>query len=543
MSLKLSFRQIVDRANRRMPVRTAAIVLAATTVISALLGIYRDRLLNANYLDTYPTGLDAYTAAFVIPDFIYLFLITGALSVTFIPVLNQRLANNNKKAAWEMSSSLLNFFAIITLVASILIMIFAEPLIHYVVGPGLDEASRALAVSMTRIISINPFLFGIATVLANIQQAVGRFAFYAFSPVLYNLGIIIGIVWFTGGINIFGWQIFDGGIIGVALGVVLGAVLQFLFCLIGLFGLGFDYRFKINWRSRGFRKVLSLLPARSADQGLDYVNSMVEINLASHFQAGAIRSYQQALSLERMPTHLIGVALSTAYFPTLTEDLATGNEAKFRSDFRRAIRYVFWLSLPVAVITFFARGFVVQFIKVGGDQLIADILAILVISLLCSSIFYTIVRGFYAHQDTKTPFLVSLFAIGINIALAVFFSLVLDLGPYGLAFAHSIGSALELIILMIILSRRFAGIFDKTFRHALYKMFFAAAICGVVTYFFVRTFPFLASETSFFMTFPKFFLIASVGLLTYALVSVALGLSEISPIKNRIIKFFKGGPK
>ncbi len=269
------FQSTVARANRKLPLQLAAALLAGSTLLSSVLGLIRDRQLNGLYYDTYPTGIDAYTVAFTIPDFMFFILVSGALSVTFIPVFNQRLAAGNRKSAWELSTSLVNMMALVTLVASILIMIFAEPLVHYVVGPGLDEASRALAVSMMRVIAINPFLFAVATVIASMQQAIGRFTFFALAPTVYNIGIIIGTVFFTNGINIFGWQVFDGGIMGVALGVVLGSIMQLLVSSIGLFGMGFDYRFKIYWKNKGFRKVLGLLPARSLDQGIDYVNSIV----------------------------------------------------------------------------------------------------------------------------------------------------------------------------------------------------------------------------------------------------------------------------
>src|SRR5690606_10154278 len=126
--------------------------------------------------------------AFTVPDFMFFILVSGALSVSFIPVFTQRIAGGNKRSAWELSTSILNLMAIVTLVASILIIIFAEQLVQYVVGPGLNESSRALAVSMMRVIAINPFLFAISTVIASIQQAVGRFAFFALAPTVYNIG-------------------------------------------------------------------------------------------------------------------------------------------------------------------------------------------------------------------------------------------------------------------------------------------------------------------------------------------------------------------
>jgi putative peptidoglycan lipid II flippase len=129
MAARTKVRDFVNKTNCRLTVRWAAILLSASTLLSSLLGLYRDRLLNGLYLDSYPVGIDAYTVAFTIPDFMFFILVSGALSVTFIPVFNQRLAKGNKKSAWELSSSLINFMALITLVTSVLIIIFAEPLV------------------------------------------------------------------------------------------------------------------------------------------------------------------------------------------------------------------------------------------------------------------------------------------------------------------------------------------------------------------------------------------------------------------------------
>lgn len=530
------FSSVVALANRRLSVKSAAIILASSTLLSALLGIFRDRLLNSYYLDTYPTGIDAYTAAFTIPDFMFLILTSGALAVSFIPVFNQRLAGGNKKSAWELSSSLLNLMAIITLIASVLIMIFAEPLVRYVVGPGLDESGTILAINMMRVIAINPFLFSISTILSSIQQALGRFVFYALAPAIYNVGILVGIVWFTGGINLFGWQIFDGGIMGVALGVVFGAVLQLLVSLIGLVGLGFDYEFKINRKNQGFRTVLKLLPARSLDQGIDYVNTLVTTNLSSRMGAGALRCYQQAYSLSTMPVNLIGVAISTAFFPKLTEEVGDGQENRFRHTFRTALSTIIWIALPVVIIAFFARGYVVSFIKNGGDPLIASILATLIVSIFAQSVFQLATRGFYAQQDTKTPFRVSIFAIGLTILLAILFS-ILGFGPEGLGYAQSIGSMLEVSILLSLLQKRSnRKLLDRDFWRGIGKTTFAAIIAGCVAYSMTKFFPLLATDDSIFVTLPKFILITAASLIAYLVAGYFLGVAQVQPIIERIKK-------
>lgn len=526
-------RSAVARANIKLTVQHAATLLAASMLTSSLLGFFRDRLLNGTYYKTYPIGIDAYRVAFTIPDFMFFILVSGALSVTFIPVFNQRLASGNKKSAWELSSSLINMMALATLVASVLIIIFADPLVRYVVGPGLDESGRSLAVSMMRVIAVNPFLFAVATVIASMQQAVGRFTFYALAPMIYNIGIIIGVVFFTGGINIFGWQVFEGGIMGVALGVVLGSIMQLIVSSVGLMGLGFDYRFKIYWKNKGFRRVLRLLPPRSLDQGADYLNGIVEMNLASRMAAGTVNAYQQATTLHLAPINLIGVAISTAAFPKMTERLGQGRPDLFKKELQAVLRVIIWLSLPVAVITFFTRGYLVNFILNGGDPLMAGLLGALVVAILFRSIYYIAARSFYAQQDTKTPLYISIFAIALNIALAVWFTMSLGMGAYGLAWAQSIVALVEVMVLFLVMSRRIKGLFDLVFMHAVWRMASATGFMALVSYAMVQLLPLTIHDKSIVTTLPKFVVIVFVSFVAYVLFSRMLRLSEANPIIAR----------
>jgi len=539
----VNFRKTLSKLNGRLPLKLAAALLAGSSLIASLLGILRDRIFNSTYYLTYPTGADAYTVAFSVPDFMFIILVSGALSVSFIPVFNQRLLSGNKKSAWELSTSIINLMALATLIASILIIIFAEPLVRYVVGPGLDESSRSLAVSMMRVIAVSPFLFAVATVITSMQQAVGRFAFFALAPAIYNVGIIIGLLFFTNGINIFGWQIFDGGIMGVALGVVLGAILQLIVSTLGLFGMGFDYRFKIFWKNKGFRRVLRLLPPRSLDQGIDYVNSIVETNLASRMVAGSVRAYQQVTSLTYVPINLIGVAISTAAFPKMTERLAQGRPDLFKSELQTVLRVIIWLALPVTVIAVFGRGYIVNFIVNGGDPYMASILAILALSILFRSVYFISARSFYAHQDTKTPLYISLFTIGLNITLAVWFTLGLGMGVHGLAWAAVIVSATEVSILFFVMSRRIPGLFDMIFISAVMRMASAAGFTALITYIALSFLPLTADDQSFWATFPKFALVAAIAGLSYLLFSWLFKLPEVYPVLTRIQKILFKAPK
>lgn len=531
---KSKFRSVVSLANIQLSVKTAAIVLASSTLVSALLGIFRDRWLNSMYYDTYPAGLDAYTAAFTVPDFLYFIITSGALAVTFIPVFNQRLVAGNKKSAWELSTSTLNFLALISFIASIFIMIFADPLVRYIVAPGLNEQSMPLAINMMRVIAINPFLFSISTVLSSMQQAVKRFVFYAIAPALYNVGIIVGILVFTNGINIFGWQIFEGGIMGVAIGVVFGALLQLFASIIGMVGIGFQYNFKIYWKNQGFRTVLKLLPTRSADQSIDYVMSILNTNLASRMGEQAIRAYQQAASLKSMPVNLIGVAISTAFFPKLSEDAASEDIEKFTDTFKQSLSTIVWISLPVAIIAFFIRGYVVNFIKNGGDPKIASVLGSFVVAIFFQSVFHIASRGFYARQNTKIPLILSVVSFAVQLVFALIFS-ASGFGPEGLAYALSISALVEVSLLLIILNKQMKGkIFDKTMISSLTRILIASAIAGMASYAMTKIMPLRAADNSFLSTFPKFCVICAVSLLVYIGACVALKIEEVRPVIDKV---------
>lgn len=534
-------RSAVLKVNKRLTIQLAAALLAGSTLLSSALGLYRDRLLNGLYYEDYKVGIDAYTAAFSVPDFMFFILVSGALSVTFVPVFNQRISTGNKKSAWQLSSSLINFMALITLVTSVLIIIFADPLLRYIIAPGLSESGMALAVSMMRVIAVNPFLFAIATVIASIQQAVGRFAFFALAPTIYNVGIIIGALFFTSGITIFGVQIFEGGIMGVALGVVLGSIMQLLVSAVGLVGLGFDYEFKIYWKNKGFRKVLSLLPARSFDQGMDYAVGLVEMNLASRMTEGTLRAYQQASALHLMPINLIGVAISTAAFPEMTERLGQNRPDLFRNELQTVLRVIIWIAMPVAMITFFTRAYLVNFINNGGDMLMSTLLGILVVAILFRSIYHIAARSFYAQQDTKTPLYISFVAISLNILLAVWFTFTLKLGAYGLAAAQSIVAVVEVMILFAVMSRRIPGLFGRDFWSAVARMTSATGLMALVTYALVATMPLGADDNSFFASFPKFALIALTSAVVYVAASQVLALKEAKPVIKRVTRLLFGG--
>lgn len=296
----------------------------------------------------------------------------------------------------------------------------------------------------------------------------------------------------------------------------------------------------MNLRSIGATKVSAPCsncspPGRSTKASIILIPSSLPTFLRAWAQAHSVPTTKPTVS-PKCPSISSALLFRQLFFPQLTEEVGTGQEAKFRQTFRIALSTIIWIAMPVAIIAFFARGYVVSFIKNGGDPLISSVLATLIISIFAHSVFHIAARGFYARQDTKTPFIVSIIAIGLTILLAVLFT-ILGCGPEGLGWAQSIGALAEVCILLSLLQKRSdQKLLDQGFWRNFTKIIFATIITGCVTYSMTKFFPLMASDDSFFNIFPKFCLITLASLIAYITAGYFLGLEQIKPITALIKK-------
>ncbi|HET7320487.1 MAG TPA: lipid II flippase MurJ, partial [Candidatus Saccharimonadales bacterium] len=184
-------------AKRRTSISKVALLLMGTALLGQVLGFLRTKLVNGNFQTTGPHSTDAYFAAFNIPDFFFFTLAAGALGVAFMPVLSDHLHKNDRKGVWELSTSLMNFLAIIMAIVGVIMFVFAKPLIRYVIAPHMAPEQIDTTATIMRFLAFNPLLFTISGVLTSVQQTMGRFFFFAIAPLFYNLSIIISAVIFS----------------------------------------------------------------------------------------------------------------------------------------------------------------------------------------------------------------------------------------------------------------------------------------------------------------------------------------------------------
>lgn len=514
--------RLLQKANKRISLGGAATLLIVTTLISQVLGLFRTMFVNGSFLPTGPQSTDAYFAAFKIPDFFFLTLAAGVLGIAFIPILAEHLQKSDRRGVWDLSSSLMNMMIIIMLGIGIFILIFAEQLMH-IVAPNLSPEQLHNATTIMRLVAFNPLLFTISGILTSVQQTFGRFFFFAVAPIIYNVSIIASIFIFRHNL----------GLIGLGIGALAGAILQLAIAGIGLIGLDFHYSFRIKF-TKDFRRILRALPARSIDQGIDSINSIVETNRARKLGDGYISYYENAFTLHTAPIMLIGTAISTAAFPRLAERLAQKRPDLFKRDFRMILQILVWLALPAAIVYYFCRGYLARIIFKAGAPEISLILGFLSIAIFFRIIYTLFSRYFYAHKDTLTPLLVSLFAIGLNIILAFTLARPSSYGASGLAIAQSIVAASEVALLFIVMVWRDPKIFDRAFWSNIGRTVSVSGFTMLAGFIMVQIIPLGAADKGFLTLGLKLAAITSVTIMVHISVSALFGLEQATTVLSRV---------
>lgn len=518
------------RTRKRISFGNAAVMLVGTSLFAQLLGFLRTKLINANFAilpaDS-PEHAGVYFAAFVLPDFFFFTIAAGALGVAFMPYLSDRLQKGDRRGLWSLSTSLLNYLSIVLFGVGVVMFIFADVLASWL-AHGYTPAQLENVAVMMRILALNPMIFTISGVVAAVQQVFGRFFFYAIAPVFYNVSIVISLFVFKDSL----------GVVGLAVGAVIGALLQLAVILVGTYGLGFHWQPKIRMRDGEFKYMLKQLPARSLDQGLDQVQNIVETNIASSRQLGgalAVSNYNNAYVLHTAPILLVGTAISTAFFPRMNARLSQGRPDLFRTEFLRTLRLLIWITLPLVVASFFARGYLARLIFSSNAPEISIIFGALCVAILFRVLFSLISRWFYSQKDTRTPLIVSIFVIALNVVLA--YSLSRHYGVQGLAIAQSIVAATEVFILSIIMLLRDPKLFDKPFLHGVVKIISVTGFSLIAGYIAVSYFPLGRNDVGPIVLGSKLMVIGGAVFITHLAVSLLFDLDEAKALISKARRF------
>jgi len=389
----------------------AAYVLGLFAFGSQLLALVRDRLLAHQF--GAGAELDLYYAAFRIPDLLYV-LFASTLSVyVLIPFVSSRIKGDDASEARVLLSQIFTGFVLVYTLLALLVFISA-PLFVPWLFPGLQSQSHELT-SVMRILLLQPLFLGISSLLGVITQLGHRFILYAISPLLYNIGIIIGI-------SVL-YPLF--GLNGLAYGVVLGAIGHMLVQvpLIRSGSLAFWFTTVISWST--LAQILKMSIPRAFTLALGQLTILALISLASVMETGSVSVFQFAFNLQSVPLAIIGASYSIAAFPYLSDLYAQKKMEAFGLHVISALRHIIFWSVPAIALLIVLRAHVVRVVLGSGafswadTRLTAAVLALLSLSLLAQAINLLIVRAFYAGGHTRAPLLVSLFGSIFSVVLCI----------------------------------------------------------------------------------------------------------------------------
>lgn len=471
----------------------AAYILAFFAFGSQLLAIVRDRLL----AHTFGAGgeLDLYYAAFRIPDFLFV-LFASVLSVyVLLPFVNRAMAQNSEVSGGAVISQVFSLFLVVFSAVAALIGITA-PLYITKLFPGFT-GDYATLVTLLRILLLQAFLLGISNLCGVVTQASHRFVLYAVSPLLYNIGIILGIVFF--------YPVF--GLTGLVWGVVFGAIGHLLVQL--PFVLRSDYRFFItttfDWKL--MRNILKVAIPRGLTLSVNQIVLLLLTGMATTMAVGSVSVFQFAFNLQSVPLAVIGMSYSVAAFPTLSRLLAEGKQAEFNNQLLTALRHIVFWSVPVIGLVVVLRAQIVRVLLGSGafdwadTRLTAAVLAIFILSLVAQAILLLLIRSFYAGGRTVLPLVVAvgsaLFSIVAAIVLMQAYSTHTGFQEFAqrlfrleqvagaevmvLAVAFALGQLVQVCILMVISTKIFSITYAPLIRLLLQSLT-AAFVGGLAAY-------------------------------------------------------------
>jgi len=495
----------------------AAILVGVASLMSRIIGMLRDRVF-AHY---YGAGnvMDSYYAAFKIPDLVYSLLIIGALSAGFIPVFIE-VMKKNKEESWDVVNGIVNIIGVLLVILSGIAM-WQTPAIIQWLTPGFSGEKLELTVSLTRVMFVSPILLGLSSIFGSVLQSYKAFAIYSLTPIMYNMGIIIGAIFL---VPIF-------GTIGLAYGVVLGASLHLLIQLPAVITYGYHYRPTFQLKNKSVRTIGRLMIPRMMGAAANQVNVIAITVIASTIGAGSLSIFSFADNLQAVPTGIIGISFAIAIFPTLSELYAEKNITEMRDRISRIARQIIWLIIPLTIIVLLLRAQIVRVVLGTGafdwedTVLTAHCLAFFSISLFAQSLTPTLTRAFFALKNTWIPLCTTLVSAGINIGVGTYASR--HWGVPGLAFGYSISATAQMALLWMLLRIKLGTLNEGMVVKTLAKISVAAAGMGLVIQSLKYVIAELVDMQTFWGIFAQGLISGVIGLIVYGLICYLVRVEEM----------------
>ncbi|MBU0576167.1 murein biosynthesis integral membrane protein MurJ [Patescibacteria group bacterium] len=515
---------------------SAAAVITVANVLSSLSGLVRERLLISEFFST-PSSQQAYEAfqiAFQIPDMMFQLIILGAVSAAFIPVFTQLKRDHNEATALQMSSTTMTILLLVFMLASVVVAYFAHPLTAWRTGHEFTDTQITIAATLTQIMLIAQLFFAVSNFLTGMLQAYQRFIIPAIAPVLYNLGILIGVFLFSSQLGIY----------SAGVGVIIGAFIHMAIQLPFALKLGFRFKPSLSLSFPGVKQFFSLMPARLL------TISMTELqNLSLGFFATSLGNLsfvviRLALRLMTIPIRLFGVPISQASLPFLSAQSGSKTLVSFTTLVTKSLHQIAFFAYPASVLLLILR---IPFVRlIFGTRnfpwettiITGKVVAIISISIGAQAMAQLLIRAFHALKDTRTPFFITLATTTFYLLCSWYFVFHTLWGVMGIAVSIASTAFLELILCVLLLNHKLPEFAKSALWIPQIKMLTASFFMAVFLYL-----PFKILDELVFNTTKTVELIGltvttgTIGLLVYMYFSALFEIKELKLFAHLITKF------
>lgn len=526
---------------KQSSILSAAAVITVANILSSLSGLVRERLLISSFFST-PTSQQAYEAfqlAFQVPDMMFQLIILGAVSAALIPVFTQLKQTKGEKTAFQMSSTAMTILLLIFMAASLIVAYFAKPITQLRTGQEYTLEQIMITTRLTQVMLIAQLFFAVSNFLTGMLQAYQRFIIPAVAPVLYNLGILLGVFFFSSSLGIY----------SAGVGVIIGALIHMLIQLPLAIKLGFRFKPRLSLSFPGVKQFFSLMPPRLLTVGVSEIQKLALGFFATSLGNLSFVVIRLGLRLMTIPIRLFGVPISQASLPFLSAE--SGKAKSGKKDLKRfsnlvveALHQIAFLAYPASVLLLILR---IPFVRLifGTHNFpwkttlaTGKVVAIISISIGAQAMVQLLIRAFHALQDTMTPFWITVSTASFYLISNWYFVFRSTLGVTGLAISTTLTAFLELALCLLLLKKRLPRFAKVSFWLPQFKILTASFLMAVFLYL-----PFKILDELVFNTTRTVELIgltittASIGLLVYLYFSALFEVKELKLLTRLLTKF------
>ncbi|MDO8444001.1 MAG: murein biosynthesis integral membrane protein MurJ [bacterium] len=516
-------KRIINQFSRENSLRGASLILVVTLTISNLLGLIRDRILTHNIATS---NLDVYYVAFRIPDLVFNFLILGAISSAFIPIFSEFLARDEEAEGYRITNILINIGLLLMIVLAVCLF-FLMPYLIPLVVPKFDSAKMVEAVRYSRILMLTPIFFSVSYIIGAVLNCHKRFLAYSLAPLIYNLAIIFGAAVLSP----------KYGVAGVVYSVVAGSILHLLIQLLPVFRLGYRWRPIISFTEKPIKRIIRLMVPRTISMGSTQIMLIVYTAIASALVAGSISAFNLANNIQTMPVVVLGTSFATAIFPTLARKISANETVEFSLYLNQALRVMGYFLIPSTVLFVLLRAQIVRLILGSGKfnwddtKMTALTLGFLSLSILAQGLIPLLSKAFYALKNTRTPMFISIVTVIFSVSIA--YPLARSMSVAGLALAFSLGSYLNLVILIHYLRKKYPAVLDHDLIVSYTKTVVSALVMGIAVYLAMHLAANFVDMSRFWGILLQTLFASATGLISYLIMGYVTGQEELGSMIKR----------